>query len=343
MAESNNLRAGALLEVQSGWIAKNVEAAIDPQQKIVDPHHHLWDPPSGRYLFQEFLDDIDTGHNITSTIFAPCHTMYRATGPEEMKPIGETEFVVGVGAMSDSGNYGKTRVCHGVIGALNLLDGDRNGHVLDAHLRVAGSRFKGIRGRTAWHESDQIRSSDTPPGVMLDSRSQNAIRLIAQRGLSLDIWAFQTQFDDIAEVCHRFPDLVVVINHCGGPLAIGPYVGARQEMFAKWTAGIKQLGSFANAHMKIGGLGMRYPGFDFHKRELPPSSDELAAAWKPYVETCIEAFGPTRCMLESNFPVDKAMFSYANMWNAFKKLTSGYSPSHRDSLFHKTAEHVYRL
>jgi predicted TIM-barrel fold metal-dependent hydrolase len=84
-------------------------------------------------------------------------------------------------------------------------------------------------------------------------------------------------------------------------------------------------------------------GFDFHLAPQPPSSREMADAWRPYVETCIEAFGPRRCMFESNFPVDKGACSYPVLWNAFKRLAAGASAAEKADLFAGAARRFYRL
>ena len=84
-------------------------------------------------------------------------------------------------------------------------------------------------------------------------------------------------------------------------------------------------------------------GYDFHERPRPPSSEQLATAWRPYIETCIEAFGVGRAMFESNFPPDKGQCSYQVIFNAFKRVASSMSETEKDALFYKTATNVYRL
>ena len=88
---------------------------------------------------------------------------------------------------------------------------------------------------------------------------------------------------------------------------------------------------------------MKLNGFGFESRDTAPSSDELAAAWRPFIETSIEAFGADRCMFESNFPVDKISGGYSNYWNAFKKLSSAASADEKAQLFKETAKRFYRL
>jgi len=134
-----------------------------------------------------------------------------------------------------------------------------------------------------------------------------------------------------------------VLNHVGGPIGIGTYAGRQKEMFSRWATSIKALAASPNVSVKIGGLGMRMGGFGFHEKPEPPSSETLAAAWRPYVETSIEAFGASRSMFESNFPVDKGSYSYPVFWNACKLLAKGVSPDEKADLFAGTATRFYRL
>ena len=134
-----------------------------------------------------------------------------------------------------------------------------------------------------------------------------------------------------------------MLNHVGGPIGIGPYAGKRDEVIAEWRRGIREVAGCPNVHVKLGGLGMRLFGFDFHTQAMPPSSATLAKAWRPYIDTCIDAFGPERAMFESNFPVDKGSGSYHVFWNAFKRIAAGYSGGEKAALFSGTARRFYRL
>jgi predicted TIM-barrel fold metal-dependent hydrolase len=134
-----------------------------------------------------------------------------------------------------------------------------------------------------------------------------------------------------------------VLNHVGGALAIGPYEGKGEEGFAEWRDGVRQVASFPNTYVKLGGLGMKLTGFTFFENEMPPSSEDLEKAWRPYIETCINAFGAQRSMFESNFPVDKGMCSYPVMWNAFKRMAAGCSADEKTALFSGAAKKAYRL
>lgn len=333
------------LPVRPDWLARRQEEVIDPDLPIIDPHHHLWDRPGDPYLLPELLADTGTGHRIAATLFVECRAMYRARGPAELRSLGETEFVNGIAAMSASGAYGPTLACAGIIGNVDLRIGSRAGPVLEAHMARAGNRFRGIRNVSAWHAGDEIKATtaNPPPGLLRDRAFREGFACLAPRGLTFDAWLLHTQLDDMLDLARAFPDTVMVLDHVGGPIGIGPYAGRRDEVFAVWSAGIRELAACTNVNVKIGGLAMRVTGFTFHERDLPPSSEELAAAWRPYVETCIGAFGVDRCMFESNFPVDKGMCSYQVLWNAFKRLTAGASAAEKAALFHDTAARVYGL
>jgi L-fuconolactonase len=325
------------------WLAKRTEDILEPTLPIIDAHHHLWDQPGRRYLFDDLLGDVGSGHNIRATVFAQCHAMYRGDGTDAMKPVGETEFVNGAAAQSASGNYGPSRLCAGIVGSLDLLLGDGVAPVLEAHIQAGNGRFRGIRARTAWHESTEVRTVDVPSDMLTNPISRRAIRCVQKAGLVYDIWAYHSQLEDVLDLCRAFSDLTIVINHCGGPVLIGPYAGKYQEVFADWGKSIKALAQLPNVFMKIGGMGMRFGGNDFHTRPLPPTSEDLAQAWYPYVETCIDSFGASRCMFESNFPVDKAMCSYSVLWNSFKRMATHYSSAEQTSLFSGTAAAVYKI
>ena len=161
--------------------------------------------------------------------------------------------------------------------------------------------------------------------------------------LTFDAWLMHPQIDELTALARAFPDTRIVLNHLGGPLGIGVYTGRRDEIFGHWSMSIRTLAECPNVFLKIGGLGMRIAGFDFHEKVDPPTSEILAAAWRPYVEAAIDAFGSERCMFESNFPVDKGSFSYGVFWNACKRLARELSPSEMKDVLGGTATRVYRL
>lgn len=324
------------------WLATRREEIVEPGLPIVDPHHHVVDMPGNRYLFDEVMADLQSGHNIVSTVHIQCHTMYRTDGPDEMKPVGETEYIGALAERSASG-HGASQVFAGIVGTTDLMLGDRVEAVLQAHLEAGGGRFKGIRPSLAWHESTQVRVLDIPPHILMQRQAREAIACIDKLNLSLDTWVFFTQLEEVLDVCRAFPNLKVIVNHAGGPLAIGPYEGQREAVFGVWRQKIHALAQCPNAVIKLGGLAMRYGGFGFNTLPVPPSSDLLTEKWQRYIDVCIQAFGPTRCMFESNFPVDRGMCNYHVLWNAFKKMTRQYSSTEREYLFSRTAAQTYRL
>ncbi len=271
--------------------------------------------------------------------------MYRAGGPVEMRPVGETEFVAGIAAMSDSGRYGPARVAAGIVGFADLTLGDRVEPVLEAQIQAGGGRFRGVRHAAAWDASDVIGNSAVAGGPHLMKRPdfRAGLARLAALGLSLDAWVFHPQLADAIDLARAFPAATIVAGHVGGPLGYGPYAGRRDEVFAAWKAGITGLAACPNVVMKLGGMMMRLAAYDYGTRPAPPSSAELADYWRPYLETCIERFGPARCMFESNFPVDKMGIGWATLWNAFKRIAAGASAAEKLALFSGTARRAYRL
>jgi predicted TIM-barrel fold metal-dependent hydrolase len=326
------------------WLDLVQEEILEPDLPICDPHHHLWDHPDSRYLLDELLADTGSGHNVVSTVFVECASMYRADGPEALRPVGETEFVNGIAAMSASGRYGATRACVGIVGFADLTLGAAVGDVLDAHMAV-GPRFKGIRHAAGWDASPSVRNSHTDPfeHMLEDAKFREGFAELGKRGLSFDAWLYHHQIDELTDLARAFPETTIVFDHFGGPLGIGPYEGRRAELFPVWAESVSALARCPNVVAKLGGLVMPINGFGFHKQERPPSSDEIVAATGDYYRHAMECFSPARCMFESNFPVDKQSCSYAVLWNAFKKLANGCSASEKADLFHDTAARAYRL
>ncbi|TWA99452.1 amidohydrolase family protein [Bradyrhizobium stylosanthis] len=334
------------LAVRPDWLAHGVEEALEPDLPIIDAHHHLWDRPNWRYLFDEYLADVAaSGHSVTASVFVQCQAMYRADGPAAMRVVGETEFVNGVAAMSAGGQYGPHRLCAGIVGHADLRLGDDVAGVLEAHIAAAPERFRGIRHITVWDADRNLMNplSAGPPGLLADGAFRAGFARLAPLGLAFDAWLFHPQIPELTELARAFPQTRIVLDHLGGIVGIGPYKDRRDEIFATWSRAIRELAACENACVKLGGLGMRINGFGFETREVPPSSEILAAASRPYIETCIEAFGAGRCMFESNFPVDKGSYGYGTVWNAFKRLTRGASESDRTSLLSGTAARVYGL
>ena len=325
------------------WLAQVREEILEPDLPICDPHHHLWDHPDSRYLLDELLADTGSGHNVVSTVFMECMAMYRADGPAALRPVGETEFVNGVAAMSASGGYGDGRMCASIVGFVDLTLPEA-GAALDAHM-AASPRFRGIRHASGWDASEDVRNSHTNPteGLLGDAAFRSGFAELGKRGLTFDAWMYHSQIRELIPLARAFPDQPIVLDHFGGPLGIGPYEGRRQEIFAAWKDDVAELARCENVVAKLGGLVMPINGFGFHKRDTPATSDELVAATRDYYLHMIDSFGADRCMFESNFPVDRQSCSYHVLYNSFKKIAAGCSAVEKAALFHDTAVRVYRV
>ena len=337
---------GRIHALDADWLARNPpEPILEPDLPIIDTHHHLWDRDGHRYFLHDFLADVATGHKVVATVFLECHSMYRANGPAEMRPVGETEFVTGQAAMSASGMYGETRVAAGIVGFADLTLGDRVEPVLEAHLRAGGGRFRGVRHAAAWDADPVIGNSEAAGGPHLYRRAdfRAGLARLTRLGLSLDAWVFHPQLSDVVDLARAHPDATIVLGHVGGVLGYGFYAGKQQEVFAAWKPQIAELAGCRNVSVKLGGMMMRLAAYDYRTQPKPPTSTELAVLWRPYFETCIELFGADRCLFESNFPVDKMGIGWAALWNTFKRIAAGASTSEKRAMFSGTARRVYRL
>jgi L-fuconolactonase len=342
------------------------EQILEPDLPIVDPHHHLWDRPRGilrnlppsdhgfmdiinqipRYLLDELLADLNSGHNVRATVYMECGAMYRADGPEPLRCVGETEFVNGVAAMTASGLYGEVRACAGIVGHVDLRLGGAVEDVLRSHIAAGHGRFRGIRQSASHDEDPNVLGplhGRVPPGLYRDGKFREGFAVLRKLGLSFDAWLLEPQLPDLIDLASAFTDTVIVLDHVGTPLGIGRYRDKREERFGTWRDNIRTLAKRENVNVKLGGLPMPFAGWRARMSEPLPSSEELAQQWKPYIETCIEAFGPTRCMFESNFPVDRFGANYASLWNALKRLAANYSAADKTALFSSTAKRVYRI
>jgi L-fuconolactonase len=303
-------------------------------------------PHRGHYLLPELLTDIGGGHNIVSTVFLECRAMYRKDGPREMAALGEVEFVTGIAAMSASGGYGPCRVAEGIVGGGDLSVGARVRELLEAEITAAGGRLRGLRHGVATDSSEAISkyvSRVVPLHQVMDPKFREGFAQLAPLGLSFESWQYHPQLPDTIDLARAFPETTIILNHVGGVLGVGPYNGRRQEVLQGWRKDINELAKCPNVYCKLGGIGMVSFGFDFHERDVPPSSEDLATAWRQYIEPCIEAFGVDRCMFESNFPPDKQSGGYTELWNAFKRITANASDSDKTALYSGTAARVYRL
>ena len=323
------------------WLDKVQEEILEPELPIIDAHHHLWlrEPPP--YFLREFVHDLDTGHNVVATVYVEGHSMYRQDGPEEMRPVGESEFVSGMAAMSDAGQFGSTRVCRAMVGHADMMQGADVARVLDAHEIASGGRFRGVRVATGWHADASLHRPQSQQYYLTEKPVREALGVLQDRGLVLDSWLYHTQLAEVAEVANAFPGLSIVLNHTGVPIIGGPNRNRESEVFDEWRDGICELSRCPNVNLKLGALPVRKK--DRENQELPPTSTDLQRAWGPWIETSIEFFGPDRCMFESNFPVHKNWCSYPVLWNGFKRITGGCSTEEKRAMYLETANRVYRV
>lgn len=339
------------LPIRPQWLATTQEPALEPEIPVVDTHHHLYERPEVRYLLDEFLEDMADGHDIRATVYVQARAMLRADAPSHLQCLGETEFANGIAAMSASGVYGRSRVCAGIVGHADLTLGAPVREVLERHIALAGGapaeggRFRGIRQPLAWDTDSRLTNPAYPANAdTMDSAAFRAgFAQLAPLGLSFDAWLFFHQLTRLAQLARDFPDTPIVVNHCGGIVRIGGHEGGGDDVFHIWKVGITELASCPNVMIKLSGLGMRLGGFGVETAERAPDSRTLAQAWRPWVETCIDAFGPERCMYGSNFPVDKGTYQYGVGINALKRLTADLSRSEKEDIFWRTASRFYRL
>jgi len=327
------------------WLALLSEEVLEPDLPIIDAHHHLWDRPASRYLLDEFLADINSGHRIVATVYLQCFAMHRMAGPLAQRPVGETEFANGIAAMSASGLYGQTRICEAIVSYVDLRLGEEAERALDLHAAHGGSRFKGIRQITAWDKNPDAVNPENmaSQGMLSDPRFRAGFATLNPRGLSFDAFLFHNQLEELIDLARAFPSTRIVLNHLGAPLGIAGYEKRRAEVLREWALSMKQLSTCENVFVKLGGMGLRPVGMGFAAHPAPLSSERLAELMRPFVHPCIEYFGARRCMFESNFPIDKSSYSYRTCWNTFKRLASGASEGEKRFLFHDTAATVYGL
>lgn len=321
------------------------ENILDPDLAIVDAHHHLWpvNSPIASYPVEDFLrQDVRTGHNVVATVFAECMAAYHESGDEALRPVGETEFVVSSCPLTDE----KPQVAAGIVGFADLRQPALAARTLDAHVEAGQGRFRGVRHNVYWHaEQDRLTTGPRtfPRHLLLDPDFRAGLREVAERGLSFDVYMYSDQLPELAKTADAFPHLQFILCHFGGPVAVDHTPEGRRAVFERWRGHLAEVARRPNVALKVGGLGMHHFGFGYDALPARPSGAELAVMWRDYFDVAVEAFGPARCLAESNFPPDKHGFSYRAFWNALKLLSRDLSEAERNRLFHGTAIEVYRL
>jgi L-fuconolactonase len=339
---------GRVLCPDDGWLAlAPFEEPVDPTFPIVDAHLHLWHfGDCAPYFLEDYACDLAaSGHNVEASVFIECNAMYRAHGAEHLRSVGETEFAVGMAAMADSHKYTTSRVAAGIVGFTDLTLGGKTQEALEAHLACGHGRFRGVRQRAKWDADPAVKGpiSVDRPGLYLEREFSAGVELLTSLGLSFDASIYHPQLPDVVTLAQRHPDANIVLIHSGSPVGHSSYAGKEKENHAIWLAGMKQLAQCPNVSVKMGGILMNLANFDFTAAAHPPASATLAELWRPYIEPCIELFGAERCMVSSNFPVDKVGFGYGTVWNMFKRITAACSSDEKRMIFRDTARRVYRL
>lgn len=340
------------------------EPILEPDLTIIDPHHHLWDlrplvpmfpqphhpfiaalQDNAYYTHDDLLAHVSAGHNVIATIFMECGAFYNAAYGDAMKSVGEVEFVNGVAAQSASGLYGETRLCAGIVGHADLTLGSAAGEVLDALKAAAPARFKGIRHAAAWDADPDVLGPPfhAPEGLYRDADFREGFAELGKRGMTFDAWLLEPQLPDVIDLARAFPDQPICLDHCGTPLGIASYSGRLEERFEGWRKSIRELAKCENVVVKLGGLAMAFCGLPDSGPAAGWSSERLAPLWKPYIETCLEAFGPNRAMFESNYPVDYWGADYQVLWNTFKRITHGASADEKAALYAGNAARFYGI
>jgi L-fuconolactonase len=329
--------------VREQWLAQVDEEIIDPDRAIVDPHHHFF---ASRRSFQAYdlaaLRRDTASHGVIKTVYLQCGEGHLRDGPKHLRPVGETRWVDQIAAEARK-NPDLTQI-GAMIATAELRLGGAVREVLEAH-QAASKLFRGIRQAAAWDASDAglLQGDVQNAELYRDPAFRAGFAILVEMGLSFDAWHYHHQTPYLTELAREFPDAVIVLDHFGTPIGVGPYAGRKKEVFAQWAADLADLASCPNVSIKLGGLAMPWTGFGFETRDLPPTSDEIVAAQAPYYGHAIDVFGTQRSMFESNFPVDKLSVSYAVLWNAFKKMARQYSEAERDDLFRGTATRIYGL
>ncbi len=326
------------------WLAATIEEPVDSLEEIVDPHHHLWDFPTGTYLLPELHQDTGAGHNVTQTVFVECGAGYRDQGPEHLRPVGEIEFVRGQAELSAEQEGAEIAA---IVGFADLTRGEAVEEVLEAQQVAGGGRFRGIRHANAWDASDQIRESHTKPpaGLLGHSNFRAGFAKLGEMGFSFDAWMFHPQVKELVDLAASVPETPIVLDHLGGPLGIGPYAGIREEVRATLRPALEALAQHEQVVVKVGGIGMSIYGVGLNRFPEAPTSEQVAELWSEDIRHCVDTFGPERCMFESNFPVDRQGCSYTVLFNAFQRVAeeAGWSSVERAELFSGTARRFYRL
>jgi L-fuconolactonase len=334
---------------RDAWRAQVIEAPLEPDLPIVDAHHHLW-PESMSPLMEAYGPDVllsdktESGHNIIATVFVEANTRYRAEGPAHLRPAGETEYVDQVGRDCDRQGGRKAGACAGIVAHADMMLGDAVEEVLVAHRQASPERLRGIRHLVAYDPDFPGVMPGSKPGVLSHPSFRAAFARLAAYGLSYDAWVMHPQLGEVAELAAAFPDTQIVLDHVGAPMGTGRYANGGGDGFNEWRKGLAAVAACPNVILKLGGLNMAVTNLGAPRDAPQPwSSEHMAEVQGKHILTAIDIFGPSRCMFESNFPVDRISTGASVLWNCFKRVAKGFSPDEKAELFSGVAARTYRL
>ena len=291
---------------------------------IVDAHHHIWrqqelpwllgpmqprifgpyEPIRRDYAIEEYLGDIE-GCSVAQSVYVQAN----------WAPARAVDEVAWVQEEADRTGYP-----HAIVGYADLRDPDV-GAVLKAQAQYP--LLRGIRMQLHWHENEQYRFA-AGPAVMNDAALRRNVGLLSQHDLLFELQVFTAQMEDGAAFAEAFPDVPMVLAHCGMPEDLTP------EGWRSWRAGMERLAAVPSVSVKLSGLGTFVHRLD-------------RAHIARTVRKSVELFGPERCLWGSNFPIEKLWTDYASLIDAYRGALADLSPEARQAIFAGTARRLYRL
>ena len=342
----NNPRSTQEMQVWHG--ASLPEDAFEPHLPVLDTHHHLYGQAGDTryYRMQDLTADLSGGHAVIGTVYIEAYASgWRTDGPPALRPVGEVDMIIASTQTEFRLPHGPCHIAAGIVAHADLCLGDAAAEVIEAHRAAAQGRLRGIRFQTAWDGGSVGATLSHMPArdVMAQAPFRRGVACVQAAGLSLDTWVYHHQLRDLLDLVDAFPDLCVVIDHLGGLIGVGEHRRRHTAAFVDWVRDLHALAQRPQVRMKVGGLGMPVFGFGFEHAPRPATSIELAHAWQPYVDACIETLGPERLLFETNYPVDRQSASYTTIWSAYKRTTRHLSDTERRDMFYRTACATYRL
>ncbi len=337
------------IPINNDWLNLHKEKPILPDLKIIDPHHHLWDLEFGKYLSDDYIQDIEcSGHNVRASVYimSSANTkIYNDPSTNEYSSLPEIKFAYNEFLKAKCNQLNKYQINSSIVGALDLRYGEKLVPVIEKSLEISNNKLKGIRMLLAAHSDKRVISGalETQIGIMLDPKFLEGAKVLERFDLSLDFWIYHTQLSELEYIAKSLPNLSIILNHIGGPVLIGPYENKQALTHREWRKSMMRLAIYPNIKVKLGGLGMQVCGAKFNTKSKPPTSDHLCDLWRPWIFETIDLFGLDRCMFESNFPVDKGSYSYGVLWNTFKKLSFDFTNNEKSKIFYENAINTYKI